>query len=235
MFPNVFGKYVLFRGDQELFIRGMIHVASGHIYQILQAELDDAHKQGYKILFEGINMNLDNVQMTPAEKQVAEFLIALMDLYPSLSRGHGKTVQSKKIKYPEGSERVDATLYEIVLEARSRDIFFPSGLVDLMKDDFYQEILSSQDQDKYRDSPKAKRFAGQLTGQAAHKRLNELLAVLLGWRNEMVVFKINEYFSHHKKGKIYMHYGNKHLSGILDLLIDQGWYLYEETALEDEL
>jgi hypothetical protein len=40
---------------------------------------------------------------------------------------------------------------------------------------------------------------------------------------------------YHKKGKIYMHYGNKHLSGILDLLIDQGWYLYEETALEDEL
>ncbi len=218
-------KYTLAKDGHIVIIQGMRHVAPAQVYRRIQAEMDSCYDNGFKIFIEGILLR-SCAPETEAERVIVDYLSRATTLgFETMAFNHGCVTQAKSIKYPNRTKILDARAGEFVAEL-VRMGFTVSPLASrLANHRFYWLAVS-----RIGRLPKlAGRFQPPFFSSAG---VWHSVGVL--WRNGRVLESLNQYLGRAKKSKkIYIHFGQKHVDGIVSAMKADGWVVkdYERASI----
>ena len=225
-------KTFLTRGNQKAVLQGMIHIGPDKLYEMLQYDINLATENGYQIFFEGVKKYPTERKLNQNEKNIQKFFMFLFDLYPVFAESLGISTQKEKIKYPEGAVNADITfdtltqkLDENGFKCKSILKIFSNINQEEMKE--IKEYLTEKDNlKKLMDSSKKWSFSKLIFWFIFRKAM----PIILDHRNQVVAEKIKIY----SNKDIFIHYGEKHVRGILKLLKRDGWVVNTTTYTEIE-
>lgn len=225
----------LSKSDKTLVLQGMIHVAPKGLYRKLQEDLDAHIGKGYKIVYEGIK---DYPKLYPnaakREHEIADFFVILFRLYPILASAWGFELQKRYIKYPQGAVRADISFRRLVALLYGNG-FRCGWFLSLLG--FSKKLLGD------------KRYKTEIEYEVAksnplkEKRkdlghfivwllfLRKMMPIILDYRNQIVVNTI-ERECDNGQSKLFVHYGEKHIKGMVKLLQRSGWAVKETSVYE---
>ncbi len=223
-------KYTLARNGQTLILRGMSHVAPAGLYGMLQTEMDACVGEGYKVFFEGLrDYSKLGEDASPQEYKIAEFLTLLIDSYPIMAKAWGFGLQKEYIKYPSDAINADISFSELVRILKERNFrcdFLSAVLKQGLADgEAAKEKLSKID--PFRKPRKG--FAYFISWLLFFRKL---LAVVLSHRNEVAVDIIEKKASGENLHKIFIHYGEGHVAGMIRLFKRHGWRVVGISELD---
>ncbi len=222
-------RVVLVRGNQEAVLQGMIHIAPDKLYEVLQYDVDWATKNDYQIFFEGVKKDPSKKALTTNESKIKKFFLFLLDLCPIIAEALGISLQKEKIVYPKNAINADITFAEFTREL-DKNGFRCSFLLWLftivpkkeLKKKFKDEFVNSGGLNALMKSSERWSF-GKLVALFLFRKA---MPVILGYRNEVAVAKIR---AHSNGRNIFIHYGEKHVKGLVSLLRKDGWVVKEIT------
>jgi len=221
-------RVVLRRGSQEAILQGMIHVAPDNLYEVLQGDVDWATANNYQIFFEGVKKHPAKKVATANEAKIKKFLLFLLDLYPLVATALGISLQKEKIKYPKDAINADIPLAELTSQL-DQNGFKCNFLLEMFKVNGRKELKKGM----------AEHFAKQGTVNALKGpnkwSLTSLFVwfffrkakpIILDYRNKVAVTKVEK----HANGRhVFVHYGEKHIKGLVRLFQKAGWNVKEIT------
>ena len=217
-------KHTLTKDGHVVIIQGMRHVASSEVYRQIQAEMDSRCDNGFKIFIEGILFR-SCAPETEAERVVVDYLSRVTTVgFKAFALKHGYTTQAQAIKYPSKTKILDSKADELIRELVKAGFTVPPLVSRLAKHDFYWLAVSR---------------IGRLPKWAARVQppfyscSDIWYKVSVLWRNRRVL----EILNHHlcrakKKKKLYIHFGQKHIDGIVSAMKADGWVVkdYERAS-----
>ena len=219
------------RGCQEAVLQGMIHIAPKELYEVLQKDLDRAVRNDSQVFFEGLKRGLPR-KVTPGERKIKDFFLLLFDLYPVFAAGLGISSQKEEIAYPKDAICADITFDQFIrllYENGFRCNLFwwlltlpnKEELKKKMEDDFTKEGGLNALMDRSERWSFSRLFVWFFFRKA--------MPIILGYRNEVAVAMIRA----HSDGRdIYIHYGEKHVEGLVRLLKRDGWVVKKTTYID---
>lgn len=232
-------KCVLVRGDQELILQGMVHVAPTELYGLLQEEMNNKVNEGYKVFFEGVR---DYPRLQPKasdrEYEIAEFFGIIFNLCPLLASAWGFGIQKENIKYPEDAINADITFKELVRqlkEKRFRCGFILRTLKKAMEEEKFKEELGEKvKRVLFEENPKKQRkgFSYFPLWLFIFRKINP---IILDYRNRIAIDMIERCGTSKNLLKILVYYGEGHIAGMIKLLKEEGWKLASSSKLDTSL
>lgn len=222
-------RVVLTRGNQEAVLQGMIHIGPDKLYEVFQGDVDWAAKKGYQVFFEGVKKDLLEKALSSNEDKIREFFLLLFDLLPVFAAALGISLQKDKIAYPKDAINADITFAEFIKQLDKNG--FRCGLFLRLLTLFPEEELKKAVEKKFAKmgglnalmNRSDRWFFGKLVGWFL---LRKAMPVILGYRNEVAVAKVQ---AHSNGRNIFIHYGEKHVKGLVSLLRQDGWVVKETT------
>ena len=222
-------RVVLTRQNQQAVLQGMIHIGPDKLYKTLQQDLDWAAGNKYQVFFEGVGKDLPKKSSTSNEDRIRKFFLLIFDLYPVLAGALGVSLQKEKIAYPKNAINADVTLAELTkrldkngfrcnfiiwlltrssIEQSIRERFAKKGGLNAMLDNSGKWSVSG------------------LIGWFLFRKANP---IILDYRNEVAMSAIR---THSNGRNIFIHYGEKHVKGLLKLLQKEEWVV-QKTSYTD--
>lgn len=206
----------------------MIHVAPPQLYEVLQKDLDWAIKHNYQIFFERVKKDPVTRMLTRNQEKIKKFLSLLLGLYPVLAARFGIATQKEKIAYPEDAINADITLDELVEKLDENGfrcdflLWFFANLDEAVKAEVKKKLSTPRSFNAAMDNSE-KRSLNKLVGWFFFRKA---IPIILDYRNGVAVAKIRE----NSDGRnIFIHYGEKHIKGLVGLLEKDGWVVKETT------
>ncbi len=211
-------------------LQGMIHIGPDSLYESLQKDIDWAVGNNYQVFFEGTKKNPSEKTSTDNESRIEKLFLLLFDLYPIFGGVLGISLQQDKIAYPKDAINADITFGELIRRLDENG-FSCNLLFSLFT------LLSKEDLEKVMKEDFAKRDLDTLMNDSGRGFLGKFLGwfffrkaypILLDYRNEVAIDKVKK----HSNGQnAFIHYGEKHINGLTDLLKNDGWVVKETTYL----
>ena len=205
----------------------MIHIGPHKLYATLQRDINWAAKHNYQIFFEGVKKNPSREVLTRNEGKIKEFFLFLFDLYPFFGAAFGVSFQRDKIAYPKDAINADITFAD--LTRRLDENGFKCSLLLLPLEFLGREELKRKIHEGFKKKGGWNAFINNSEKWTLGRFLARFLfrkatPVLLDYRNEVAVAKIQECSDGRN---IFIHYGEKHVKGLVDLLRRDGWIVKE--------
>lgn len=228
-------RIVLTRGTQKAILQGMVHVGPQKLYDKLQKDVDQAALSGHQVFFEGVRKSLPGkISFSLNGREIKTFLLSLFKLYPMLASTFGVSVQ--KIKYPKQAINADTDLDDVV-KRLDKNKFRCSFLLFIVQ--MASEVESEEKKQEMKKDPNAwiqemKRSEKSLIGKLfAWLFFRKAMPIILDYRNEVAVRKIRAYDKFTKSTRnIFIHYGDRHVKGLVHLLKKEGWVVTETTFID---
>ena len=226
-------KVRMTKDDRNLIIQGMVHVAPKSFYEQIQKEMNEGKEAGYTFFFEGIRTRVPEVSLTKNQTKIKEVLNLTFSLYSSFARVLGVTTQREKISYPENAIHADIEFNTLIRRLDSAG-FRPGlfhWLLTWMNSEEGREKFSSADLEPKNKSWLSRLFkflSSPFVFLLKYWFFGSSRKVILDERNIVCVEKVREL----KHGNVFIHYGNKHVEGIVKLLEQDNWKVTEETFVE---
>lgn len=236
-------KHILHKKGKVIVLRGMRHVAPKALYDRIQAELNLAHERGSMIFAEGVRRPILQELQTISikEHRIIRMFRLLIGLYPVFAEVGGEVTQKKNIAYPIGTINADTTMLEVARRI-SQNGFNAGWVLKLVEyasafqdGSIVKEEVKEELQEVCQKTTKKKsNVVGRLIMFLLFRKI---IDVILFWRNEVAVITLLECLEKEEEGMgrkvAYMHYGQAHIPGIIELLEDEGWEakLVEETPI----
>ncbi len=222
-------RVTLERGEQKAVLQGMIHVGPEELYSALQSDVDWATRNGYQVFFEGVRKNPTRKASSPNEREIRKFFTILLELYPAAAQSLGISLQKEKIAYPPNAINADITFAELTkrldlngfrcnLILRLFKFIGKKELKEVVQDVFSQKGGLNAVLDKSERWSFSRLFKWLVFRKAD--------PVIIDYRNEVAVKTIR---SHSHKQNVFIHYGEKHVPGLVRLLRSDGWVVKETT------
>lgn len=222
-------RVILMRGNQETILQGMVHIAPNKLYEVLQSDVDLAIKNNYKIFFEGVRKSPTKRASTSNESKIKKFFLLLFDLCPVFAETLGISLQKEKIAYPKNAINADITFAELTkqLDKNGFRCDFLLWLFTIfpkreLKEKLEEEFTKGGSFNALMNKSKKWSFGKFVFWFLFRKAM----PIILGYRNEVAIAKIR---AHHNGHNIFIHYGEKHVKGLVDLLQQDGWVVKETT------
>lgn len=225
-------RVVLKRGDQEAVLQGMIHIAPDKLYGAIQGDVDLAVKNGYKIFFEGVKKEPLEKALSNNEDKIREFFLLLFDLLPFFAAALGVSLQKDKIRYPKDAINADITFAELTKQLDRNG--FRCGLFLWLFTSFPEEELKKVMEKEFAkmgglnaimDSSDRWSFINLITWFFFRKAM----PIILDYRNEVALAKVR---AHLNGRSIFLHYGEKHINGLMGLFKRDGWAVKEVSYID---
>ncbi len=216
-------------GHQKVILQGMIHIAPDKLYEVLQRDVDWAKNHNYQVFFEGVKKDPLKEASTSNECNIKKFFLLLLDLYPVFATGLGISLQKEKIVYPKDAVNADIT-FAVFTRKLDENGFRCNLLLWLftmigekeLKQTVKEELVKSGGLNALMNSSERWSFSKFLSWFMFRKAT----PVILDYRNEVAVEKVRAYSNGRN---IFIHYGEKHIKGLVDLLEQEGWVVRETT------
>ena len=224
-------KVVLAKDDRTAVLQGMIHVGPGKLYELLQSDIDWAVKNNYQIFYEGVKRTPLQRAATRNEVRIRLFLRSLLDLYPIWADVFGVSVQKEKISYPEDAINADLTFCELT-RALDENGFSCDLQMKLLTMSPRDEVKAQLD--KMFAQKSLNDIMDELDGSILQKAVEWLfmrkaMPIILDYRNEVALCAIQEQSD---ERNVFIHYGEKHIEGLLRLFQMDGWTVKETTHVD---
>jgi hypothetical protein len=207
----------------------MMHIGPDKLYEMLQSDIDWATKNDYQIFFEGVKKDPPREASTVNDGQIREFFMFLFDLFPVFATVLGISLQKEGIVYPKDSINADITFAEFTKQLDNNG--FRCNFLRLPFTMFSKEELK-----KVMEKDLTKRGGlNALMDSLEKPSFSKLIAwfllrkatpIILDYRNEVAVAKVRAHSNGHN---VFIHYGEKHIRGIVSLLQKDGWVVKETT------
>jgi len=212
----------------------MIHVGPKELYLKLQEDLDNHIKEGYGVFFEGVReYPMLRPKASVGEREIAELFRIIFDLYPVFAAVWGFQLQKKIIRYPWGAVNADISFGETVRlleESGFRCGFIVRVFEALLKDRRYREKLKSDlAKENPLKGPRKKRLSYFFSWLFILRKLDP---IIIDYRNKIAVNVIEKHSAGRYLQKIFVHYGEGHVPGMIKLLEDKGWRLVSLSRLD---
>lgn len=241
-------RCILKKDSRKLIMQGMIHNIPGVFLTWLKADLKKQIRNGYRIFYEGIRIYSDDDEVANySEQELAvdkcrKYFDALkkealesMDLTAQFSVDDGDI---EGLEYPKNAINIDITyieyikkLTELLVDAnvdcrKIIDIFESTSrkqVVNGLKD-VTESLMSGKSSLKELDLK---------TRTLDYFRISNLVEV--GYRDSVAAKKINLLSKKKKINKIYVHYGEFHIEGIIGDLVDKyGWKITKTLKIDTQ-
>ncbi|MGI4993871.1 hypothetical protein ACRXCV_14625 [Halobacteriovorax sp. GFR7] len=236
--PALQPQTVLVNGDKTVIFQGMQHIGSENFYKSVIYDVEEALANGFVIYYEGVQTN------SPASKKFFEKITAgitggqkdLAKTYSAIGKACGLKFQmdyfglldADKKEHPERHIIADVDALELKAEfnrlmktdkkfARENKNFFKVAEQE-SKDDpsaaFVSFLKSGSEGQKKLAGIVCRGFMSKKIGESDSGKVTSIEPVILDYRNnELAKRIIND-----SNKKIFVTYGAKHLSGVLELL-----------------
>jgi len=222
-------RVFLERNGQKIILQGMVHIAPEELYEKFQSHIDLAVTHDYQIFFEGVKKDPPGEAATENEAKIKKLFSLILSLYPVLSEALGISTQKEKIVYPKDAIHADITFAEFtrLLDKNGFKCNFLLWLLtqvsekrlhEIAKENFSEKGSLNDLLDKRKKSWKKRLFGWFIFRKAK--------PIILGYRNKIAITKINEY-QNGKNG--FVHYGERHIPGLVKLLKKDGWVVKKTT------
>ena len=225
-------RVVLKRGDKEAVLQGMIHIGPDNLYKLLQNDIDWATKNDYQIFFEGVKKDPSKRAATTNESKIKKFFLFLFDLCPVFAAALGISLQKDKIVYPQSAINADITFAEFTRKL-DKNGFRCSFLLWL-----FTIVPKKELEKKLKDEFVNRGGLSALIDGSEKWYFKRLIAwflfrkampVILDYRNKVAIAKVR---THCSGCNVFIHYGEKHIKGLVSLLRQDGWVV-KETIYTD--
>lgn len=222
-------RVVLTRGNQEAVLQGMIHIAPDKLYEVLQSDVDWAAKNDYQVFFEGVKKDPPERASTTNESKIKKFFLFLFELCPVFAAALGISLQKDKIAYPKDAINADITFAEFTKQLDRNG--FRCNLLLWLFTLFSKEELKKKVEKEFTkrgglnalmDSSDKWSF-GKLVGWLL---LRKAMPIILDYRNKVAVAHVQACSNGRN---IFIHYGEKHIKGLMSLLRQDGWVVKKTT------
>lgn len=222
-------RVVLKRGSQLAVLQGMIHIGPDKLYELLQGDVDWATRNNYQIFFEGVKKDPPKRASTANESKIKKFFLFLFDLYPVFAAVLGISLQKEKIAYPQSAINADITFVEFIKQLDNNgfrcnfllQLFSFLGKKELKKK-FEDEFIKRGGFNALMNSHERWSFSKLV----AWFLFRKAMPIILDYRNKVAVAKVR---AHCGGRNIFIHYGEKHIKGLVNLLRQDGWVVKETT------
>ncbi|MBI2446621.1 MAG: hypothetical protein HYV51_02245 [Parcubacteria group bacterium] len=207
----------------------MIHIGPDKLYEVLQSGIDWAVKNNYQIFFEGVKKDPPKRAATANESKIKKFFLFLFDLCPVFAAAIGISFQKEKITYPKDAINADITFAEFTRKL-DKNGFRCSFLLWL-----FTIVPKKELEKKFKDEFVNRGGFNALMNSFDKWSLKKFVAwflfkkaipIILDYRNEVAVAKVK---ANSNGRNIFIHYGEKHVKGIVKLLRQDGWVVKETT------
>ena len=222
---------VLTRANQQTIVQGMIHIGPQSLYQKLQQRLDEAIAGNYQIFFEGVRRKYYRCG-TANELRIKKFFHIMFSSYPVFAVAIGVAEQRDEIVYPKDGVNADIDTQEMtrVLDEngfKCRCLLF---LFEILRSPKFKsqlaEVLAQKKSTYLIQEQKNPKLLSRLIIWTLFRKANP---VILGYRNHIAVAQIKK----SSDGRnIFLHYGEKHISGLVRLFQGEGWIVKEISYTE---
>ncbi len=227
-------RVFLTRGSQKAILQGMIHIAPDKLYEVLQSDVDWATGRGYQIFFEGVKRDPSKKASTSNERKIEKFFLLLLEQYPVLAATFGVSLQKEKIAYPKDAINADIDFFELTRQLDENG--FRCNFLLWLFTALNEKEPKRKGKDKSNDKEKEKNLNELLN--SSEKSFSKFIAwllfrkampVIVDYRNEVVAKKIRAC----QNGRsIFVHYGEKHIQGLVNLLEQDGWNTKETAHID---
>ena len=222
-------KVTLEKQDRLAVLQGMIHIGPDVLYRHLQDDVDWAISNNYQVFFEGVKKDPPKRASTVNEGKIKKFFSLLLDLYPVFAAALGVSLQKEKIAYPKDAVNADITFAEFTKQLDGSGfrcnfllwLFTVVGKEELEKK-VREEFAKSGGLNVLMNRSERWSFGNLI----AWFWFRKAMPVILDYRNEVAVEKVR---AHSNGRNIFIHYGEKHIKGLVDLLQQDGWVVKETT------
>lgn len=226
-------RVVLTRGNQEAVLQGMIHIALDKLYEVFQGDVDWATKNNYQVFFEGVKKEPRKRASTTNESRIKKFFLFLFDLYPVFAAALGISLQKEKIVYPKDAINADITFAEFTKQL-DRNGFRCNLLLSILtllgkkelKKIVKEKFAKSGGLSALMNSSGRWSFRWSFSKLVAWFLMRKAMPIILDYRNGVAVAKVR---AHSNGRNIFIHYGEKHVKGLVGLLRQDGWVVKEAT------
>jgi hypothetical protein len=210
----------------------MIHIAPDGLYKVLQQDVDWAVGNNYQVFFEGVKKDPPKKASTSNESKIKKFFLFLLDLYPVFAAALGISLQQKKIVYPKDAVNADITFAELARELDKNGFrcnfllwFFSIVPKKKLKKAVGDAFAKHGDLNATMDSLQKRLFSKFV----AWFLLRKAFPIILGYRNEVAVAKVR---AHSNGCNVFIHYGERHINGLVRLLKKDGWAVKETSHID---
>lgn len=225
-------RVILEKEDKIAVLQGMIHIGPDSLYKHLQGDVDWAVNNNYQIFFEGVKKDPPKRATTTNEVKIKKFFSLLFDLYPVFAAAFGISLQKEKIAYPKDAINADITFAELTRKLDENG--FSCNLL--------LWLLTVLPKEELKKTVK-KEFArignlNTLMNNSDRWSLGKFVAwflfrkatpIILDYRNEVAIAKVR---AHSNGRNTFIHYGEKHIRGLINLLKKDGWRVRETTHID---
>lgn len=222
-------RVVLKRESQEMVLQGMIHVGPDKLYEKLQRDVDWATKDNYQIFFEGVEKSPSKRTLTNSESKIKKFFMLLFDLYPFFAEGLGVSIQKEGVTYPKDAINADITFTEFIKQLDKNGFrcnFMLWLLTRLPKRKLKKSIKENLAKYDSLNDLMDKSEKWSLSKLIVWFLFRKATPIILDYRNKLAVAKIK---ANSNGRNVFMHYGEKHIKGLVGLLRKEGWVIVKTT------
>jgi len=230
-------RCVLRKDGAEIILQGMTHMAPANFFLRLKEELDEKQKEGYQVFYEQVTQNTEFPEDLSAKEE------GMLDLMFEIARFSFDMPKDKKydgikfecreniLKYPEDAINADLSLLEIIRLMAEKDIDYEYMLNAISSDEWRGRVYGViakmfSDMDLDAEMKKSKTNDERLMDN-----FRKLESVFIDNCNEAAVDMIEKFINDRGQRKNLVYYGEKHIPGISDLLMQNGWKLEDSSKL----
>jgi hypothetical protein len=218
--------------DKSAVLQGMIHIGPDKLYWHLQGDVDWAVNNNYQVFFEGVKKDPPRKASTTNESKIKKFFSLLLDLYPVFAAALGISLQKEKIAYPKDAINADITFAE--LTKKLDDNGFSCNLLLWLLTVLPKKELKKAVKEEFARIGNLNTLVNDADRWSFSKFMAWFLfrkanPIILDYRNEVAVATVR---AHSNGRNIFIHYGEKHIKGLVNLLKQDGWAVKETTYVD---
>lgn len=239
-------RCTLTKDNRKVILQGMIHGIPEALLIWLKKDLSRQMRNGYRVFHEGIRISdSDEKKAKYSEKElellkcrkifdsIKEEAIKSLSLTKQFSGDEG---DSNGIEYPDNAINIDIFYVEhirLLAKLLAQKNIDCKEIINIFEGISHEKVISSV-AEVYESLLNGKTTLRELHAEAMTLDFFKIADLVeTDYRNEVAAKKIDTVSENKNIDKIYVHYGEGHIGGIADLLVDKyGWELRKEEKID---
>ncbi len=226
---------------KRIVLQGMIHEIPDSFLVWLKQDLRNHINQSYAILREGIYID-DDIEnklneLTDKENEVLRYVELVADIKNQMCESMDLTYQydDDGIRYPDNSINIDISIIDyikLLAERLAKDNIDCNEIIQLLTSVTDTELTTRLVETTSKLLSGEKSIEEMTTKAHMIDFFRIANEIDVAYRDSIAAEKIDE--CSNENSNIYVHYGETHIQGIVDLLINKGWKLTKNIKIDTE-